>query len=166
MLSGKYRSAWRRFAIFDVSPSMPDLKTDNITRYGFESGATDRTSTRIDRSLPIGIRIIDPRSTADALIWLGASKCGSSRRYAFTLELSSRQMSFPCVRMRSTNFHPRGDSFSCPFGAQSRFLPPLLIEPLVCIPLPFTPTTGFGKNDAVIPSLVATCRQISLYNWI
>ena len=58
----------------------PVLKIESITRYGFASGATERTSTRMLRSLPIGMRIIDPRSTAEALIWFGASKCGSSRR--------------------------------------------------------------------------------------
>ncbi len=30
------------------------------------------------------------------------------------------------------------------------------------MPLPFTPTTGFGRKLAVIPICVATCRQISL----
>ena len=48
--------------------------------YGFASGATERTSTRELFSLPIGMRTIEPRSTAEALIWFGASKCGSSRR--------------------------------------------------------------------------------------
>ena len=46
------------------------------------------------------------------------------------------------------------------------FLPPLLMETLVCMPLPFTPTTGLGRNDAVRPRFVATWRHISLYNWI
>ena len=30
------------------------------------------------------------------------------------------------------------------------------------MPLPFTPTTGFGRKDAVKPIFVATWRQISL----
>ena len=42
------------------------------------------------------------------------------------------------------------------------FLPSLLIDTLVCMPLPFTPTTGFGRKLAVRPILVATWRQISL----
>ena len=42
------------------------------------------------------------------------------------------------------------------------FLPSFITETLVCIPLPFTPTTGFGRKQAVSPMLVATCRQISL----
>src|SRR5882762_1776174 len=29
-------------------------------------------------SLPMGMRIMEPRSVGDALIWLGASKCGST----------------------------------------------------------------------------------------
>ena len=44
------------------------------------SGATERTSTRMLFWLPMGIRIIEPRSTGEAFIWLGASKCGSRRR--------------------------------------------------------------------------------------
>ena len=48
--------------------------------YGFASGATERTSMRAERSLPSGMRTIAPRLMADALIWFGASKCGSSRR--------------------------------------------------------------------------------------
>src|SRR5215831_10471688 len=130
--------------------------------YGFASGATERTSTRMLLWLPIGMRTIEPRSVGDALIWFGASKCGSRRRYAFTLGLSGRQISLPCVKIRSTNAHPLLLNFSCPFGSQKVFVPSLLIETLVCMPLPFTPTTGFGKNDAVMPILVATCRQISL----
>src|SRR5580698_10268605 len=132
---------------------MPVLKIEYITRYGFESGATDRTSTRMLFSLPMGMRIIEPRSTAEALIWFGASKCGSRRRYEFTLALSARQMSLPCVRILSTNDQPIGDSFSSPFGSQKRFVS-LLTDTLVCMPLPFTPTTGFGRNEAVMPRLV------------
>ena len=71
------------------------------------------------------MRTIEPRSTAEAMIWFGASKCGSSRRYAFTLAFSSRQMSLPCVRMRSTNSQANLLIFSSPFGSQNRFLPPL-----------------------------------------
>ena len=37
-------------------------------------------------------------------------------------------------------------SFSSPFGSQNRFLPFLLMETFVCMPLPFTPTTGFGRK--------------------
>ena len=43
-------------------------------------GTTERTSMRTLRSLPIGMRIIEPRHTGEAMIWLGDSKCGSSRR--------------------------------------------------------------------------------------
>src|SRR6266478_5336432 len=164
MLSGRYRSACRRFLIFAVSPSSPDLKMENITRYGLASGATERTSTRELFSLPIGIRIIEPRSTGDALIWFGASKCGSSRRYAFTLEFKSRQISLACVRILSVKFQPILLSFSSPLGSQKRFFPPFEIETLVCIPLPFTPTTGLGRKHAVKPIRVATWRQINLYN--
>src|ERR1700722_5061502 len=166
MLSGRYRSAWRRFLIFEVSPSRPDLKIEYITMYGFASGATDRTSTRELFSLPMGMRIIEPRSTGEALIWLGASKWGSSRREALTLELSIRQMSLACVRMRSMKDQPALLSFSSPLGSQKVFFPSLLTETLVCMPLPFTPTTGFGRKLAVRPMRVATWRQISLYNWI
>ena len=48
--------------------------------YGFASGPTERTSTRELFSLPIGMRTMEPRSTAEAMIWFGASKCGSRRR--------------------------------------------------------------------------------------
>jgi hypothetical protein len=41
--------------------------------YGLASGATERTSMRAERSLPSGMRTIEPRSIAEALIWLGAS---------------------------------------------------------------------------------------------
>ena len=37
-------------------------------------------------------------------------------------------------------------SFSSPFGSQKRFLPSSLMETLVCMPLPLTPTTGFGRK--------------------
>src|ERR1700761_960236 len=130
MLSGRYRSAWRRFLIFDVLPCRPLLKIEYSTMYGFASGPTERTSTRADFSLPIGIRTIEPRSVAEALIWFGASKCGSSRRYEFTLAFSNRQMSLPWVRIRSTNFHANAEIFSSPFGSQKIFLLFLVIEML------------------------------------
>ena len=71
-------------------------------------------------------------------------------------------MSLPWVRMRSTNAQPILLSFSSPLASQNRFLPFSLIETLVCMPLPLTPTTGLGRKDAVSPMLVATWRQISL----
>src|ERR1700761_2457671 len=104
--------------------------------YGFASGPTERTSTRADFSLPMGMRIIDPRSTAEALIWFGASKCGSKRRYAFTLAFNNRQMSLPCDRILSTKLHANGEIFSCPLGSQNRFLPSFVMDTLVCIPEP------------------------------
>src|SRR5580692_9432374 len=145
-----------------MSPSIPVLKIEYNTRYGFASGATERTSTRMLFSLPIGMRIIEPRSTGDALIWFGASKCGSRRRYALTLGFSSKQRSLPWVRILSTNNQPDLLSFSSPFGSQNVFLSSLLMDTLVCMPLPLTPTTGFGRNDAVNPILLATWRQINL----
>src|ERR1035437_418333 len=99
---------------------------------------------REDFSLPIGIRTIAPRLTADALSWFGASKCGSSRRYELTLEFISRQMSSPWVKTRSTNCHASFEIFSSPLGSQKRFFEPFETETLVCMPLPFTPTTGLG----------------------
>src|ERR1035437_6862504 len=92
MLSGRYRSAWRRLSTFAVVPSIPVLNNEYRTRYGLASGATDRTSTRMDFELPIGTRTIEPRSVADAFNWLGASKCGSSRRYEFTLRSEERRV--------------------------------------------------------------------------
>src|SRR5438067_7069461 len=130
--------------------------------YGFASGATERTSIREDFSLPIGIRIMEPRSTADALIWFGASKWGSRRRKELTLEFIIRQRSRPWVRMRSTNCQAVFETFSSPLGSQKRFLEPFETEMLVCMPLPLTPTTGFGRKLAVMPICVATVRQISL----
>src|SRR5215831_3486561 len=162
MLSGRYLSACRRFLIFAVSPSSPVLKIEYITIYGFASGPTERTSTRILFSLPIGMRTMEPRSVGEALIWFGASKCGSNRRYALTLAFSIRQMSLAWVRIRSMNDQPALLSFSSPLASQNRFLPFLLTETLVCMPLPLTPTTGFGKKEAVSPILVATWRQTSL----
>ena len=53
-------------------------------------------------------------------------------------------------------------SFSSPLGSQKVFLPALLMETLVCMPFPLTPTTGFGRKLAVRPMRVATWRQISL----
>src|SRR5579883_694725 len=44
--------------------------------------------------------------------------------------------------MRSTNFQPNALNCSEPLGSQKRFLPFLLTETLVCMPLPLTPTTG------------------------
>src|ERR1700743_1892640 len=102
------------------------LKTEYSTMYGFASGPTERTSTRADFSLPIGMRTIEPRSVAEALIWFGASKCGSRRRYEFTLALSRRQMSLPWVRILSTKPHANFEIFSSPLGSQKRFLPALL----------------------------------------
>src|SRR5277367_1856370 len=151
MLSERYRFAWRRFLIRDVSPCSPVLKIEYSTMYGFASGPTERTSTRADFSLPIGMRIIDPRSTAEALIWFGASKCGSKRRYAFTLAFNSRQMSFPWLKILSTKLHASGEIFSSPLGSQNRFLLSFVIDTLVCMPEPFTPVTGFGRKLAVMP---------------
>src|SRR3990167_4309338 len=91
--------------------------------YGLASGATLRTSTRAERSLPSGMRIIEPRSIADALIWLGASKCGSSRRYAFTDELSARQMSGAAARTRPMKSQPAFDRPSLPFLSWNRLAP-------------------------------------------
>src|SRR6185436_2403672 len=68
--------------------------------YGLASGAMERTSMRAERSLPRGMRTMEPRSMAEALIWLGASKWGLRRRYELTLELSTRQMSVALARMR------------------------------------------------------------------
>ena len=36
-----------------------------------------------------------------------------------------------------------------PSACQNRFLFLRAIETLVCLPLPFTPVTGFGRNEAV-----------------
>ena len=72
---------------------------------------------RAVRSLPIGIRIIEPRSLAETLIWFGASKCGSSRRYEFTLEFRIRQMSFAFARMRLIALQASSESPSCPFAS-------------------------------------------------
>src|SRR6516164_9404426 len=130
-------------------PSTPVLKIEYITRYGLASGATERTSTRIDRELPIGTRTIEPRSVGEALIWFGASKCGSRRRYALTLGFRIRQMSRACERILSMNSHPKADNCSCPFSSQNRFVLPFEIDTLVCMPLPFTPTTGLGRKLAV-----------------
>src|SRR5271170_2411188 len=132
-----------------IWPSMPVLKSEYSTRYGLASGATARHSTRIDREFPIGTRIMDPRSVAEALIWFGASKCGSRRRYAFTLGFMIRQISSAYDRMRSMYSHPKVESFSWPLGSQNRLVLPCVIDMFVCMPLPFTPTTGLGRNDAV-----------------
>src|SRR5262245_14681232 len=96
------------------------------------------------------MRTIAPRLFADALIWFGASKCGSRRRYEFTDEFKIRQMSFAEVRMRSTKSQPGFESMSGPFASKKVFLPFLLIDRFVCMPLPFTPVTGFGRNEAVM----------------
>ncbi len=130
--------------------------------YGFASGAIERTSMRADFSLPRGIRTIEPRSMADTLIWFGASKCGSSRRYEFTLEFRIRQMSLALARMRLMKLQPAAEIRSLPLASQKRFTPPRVSDRLVCMPLPFTPVTGFGRKLAVMSSCAATCRQMSL----
>src|SRR6516164_2118300 len=128
---------------------MPVLKMEYIVIYGLASGATERTSTRMERLLPMGTRIIEPRSVADALIWLGASKCGSRRRYAFTLGFRTRQISRACVRMRSMKHQPNCESCSWPFSPHIRLILSFDTDTLVCMPLPFTPTTGLGRKLAV-----------------
>jgi len=60
------------------------------------------------------------------------------------------------------NSQPSLDSPSWPPLAWKRFLPSLVIDMLVCMPLPLTPVTGLGRNDAVQSSRAATCRQSSL----
>src|SRR6185312_685345 len=89
--------------------------------YGLASGAMERTSTRAERSLPRGMRTMEPRSMAEALIWLGASKWGSRRRYELTLELSTRQMSEALARMRPgiSAWHPPGSATSASTLADS-----------------------------------------------
>ena len=57
---------------------------------------------------------MEPRSMAEALIWLGASKCGSRRRYELTLELSTRQMSEALARMRPMKSQPAAERPSLP----------------------------------------------------
>ena len=100
---------------------------ESITRYGFASGATERTSTRILRSLPMGMRIIEPRSTAEALSWFGRLEVRIETAIGVDAGFSSRQISLPWVSMRSTNSQPSLLIFSSPFGSQKRFLPLLLI---------------------------------------
>ena len=78
------------------------------------------------------------------------------------VEAKVKHVSLPWVRMRSMNSQPSLLSFSSPFSSQKRFLPFSLMETLVCMPLPLTPTTGLGRKEAVKPILVATSRQISL----
>ena len=114
------------------------------------------------RSLPSGMRTMAPRLFGLALIWLGASKCGSSRRYAFTLELSTRQMSLALVRMRSMKSQPDLARPSWPFLSWNRFLPPLDSDMFVCMPLPLMPVTGLGRKLAVRSICAATWRQSSL----
>src|SRR5260221_10504476 len=132
MLPGEKRLAERRLGILAMEPSKPVLKMEYITMYGLASGATARTSTRELRSLPMGIRTMEPRSTAEAINWLGASKWGSRRRKALTLGLSTRQMSLPAVRTRSVKSQANWLIFSSPLGSQKMFLPPLLTLTLVC----------------------------------
>ena len=42
--------------------------------------------------------------------------------------------------------HPILLSFSSPFTSQNKFFPFSLMETLVCMPLPLTPTTGLGLS--------------------
>jgi hypothetical protein len=58
--------------------------------------------------------------------------------------------------MRSTKSQAYLLIFSSPLGSQNWFLPPLLIDTLVCMPLPFTPTTGFRQEAYGQPIFVAT----------
>src|SRR4051794_28842374 len=106
MLSGRKRVRDFSAALFSTLPSRPVRRIVYTLMYGFESGATDRTSMRALFSLPSGMRTIEPRSIAEALIWFGASKCGSRRRYAFTDEFNVRQMSCAFERMREMKSHP------------------------------------------------------------
>src|SRR3954471_8911322 len=99
-----------------------------MARYGLESGAIERTSMRAERWLPIGMRTIEPRSIGEALISFGASKCGSRRRYALTLELRMRQISSALLRMRSTYSQAKDERLSSPLGSQKRFFSPLAID--------------------------------------
>ena len=74
MLSGRKRVRARLFGSGSLcGPSMPVRSSEKIAMYGFASGAMERTSMRADFSLPSGMRIIEPRSVALALIWFGAS---------------------------------------------------------------------------------------------
>src|SRR3972149_4951164 len=95
-------------------------------------------------SLPVGVRTIEPRSLAGGLIWFGASEWG--------------------VRRGSIASQPACDRLSLPPFSQNRFLPALLNDMLVCMPLPLMPVTGLGRNDAVMPRFAATCRHRSLYS--
>ena len=47
---------------------------------------------------------------------------------------------------------PSSDSPSSPFASWNRFLPSRVSDRFVCMPLPLTPVTGFGRNDAVMSS--------------
>jgi hypothetical protein len=51
--------------------------------------------------------------------------------------------------MRSRNDQPKVESCSSPFSSQKRSVLPWETEALVYMPLPFTPTTGLGRKQAV-----------------
>src|SRR4026209_1551794 len=103
---------------------------------------------RAVRSLPIGMRITEPRSLAETLIWFGASKCGSRRRYELTLELRIRQMSLAFARIRFRTPQAKLDRPSRPLLSWKAFLPFFAIDMLVWQPLPLTFCTGLGRKDA------------------
>jgi hypothetical protein len=60
------------------------------------------------------------------------------------------------------NSQPAFDRPSLPFLSWKRFTPFFDSDMLVCMPLPLTPVTGLGRNDAVMPSWLATWRARSL----
>jgi hypothetical protein len=66
---------------------------------------------------------------------------------AFTLELRIRQMSWALVEDAVDEVPAGAARPSLPFLSWKRFLPFFASDMLVCMPLPFTPVTGLGRND-------------------
>jgi len=104
------------------------------------SGLTERTSTRMLFALPMGMRTMDPRSIADAMSWLGLQN-GDRDGDSVDARIQQQQMSLPC-EMRSDEFPAHLAELLFSFFIPKRVLPFSLIGDVVCIPLPFTPTTG------------------------
>ncbi len=114
------------------------------------SGATARTSTRIERELPMGTRTMEPRSVAEALNLVGRFEVrieppiGIHARVQDQAEIQGMgqdavdELPAELRKLSPGPSRPRTD-WSCPCE----------IETLVCMPLPFTPTTGLGRKLAV-----------------
>ncbi len=154
--------ALRRLSIFAVCPSMPVLeyRIEDQVRVGVGADGTDFH--------PHTLLVADGDAHHRAAIDSGSHELigGFEVRIEAAIGVDARIQQHADVIAVGQNaidkFPAQLAELLFALSSQKRFLPFSLMETLVCMPLPFTPTTGLGRKEAVSPIFVATWRQTSL----